>query len=101
METINSEERCNHRFKDSEGLACDERCPICEGDNQCRIAKGYLYKGPCWCQEIAVPAHILRSLRFNRFEPACICRRCLEMLAADDRRQIKQEVGLPLNGETE
>jgi hypothetical protein len=81
MEMTNSEEQWSPRLKGNECLARDEQCPICEGDNQCRIAKGFLYKGPCWCQEIAVPAHILRSLGLNRFEPACICRSCLEMVA--------------------
>ncbi len=81
METTDSEEQKAPRLTGNVSLDCDERCPICEGDNGCRIAKGYLYKGPCWCQEIAVPGHIVRSLGLNRFEPACICRTCLQMLA--------------------
>jgi bacterioferritin B len=36
--------------------------PLCGGDNRCRVAKGHLYKGPCWCHEIIVPNHILSHL---------------------------------------
>jgi hypothetical protein len=64
-----------------ECLSCVEKCPVCGGDNRCRVAKGHLYKGPCWCEEITVPGQVLRALATDRFEPACLCRICLEMLA--------------------
>src|SRR5271165_1690573 len=31
-----------------------------------RMAKGHLYKGFCWCMEIIVSSHILRSLATDR-----------------------------------
>jgi Family of unknown function (DUF5522)/Cysteine-rich CWC len=67
--------------KPSPSLSRDERCPVCGGDNQCRMAKGHLYKGYCWCDEITVPSHILRVLASSRVDPACLCRACLETAA--------------------
>lgn len=58
-----------------------QQCPWCGGDNQCRVAKGHLYKGPCWCQEMIVPNHILSRLAADRLDPACLCRPCLETIA--------------------
>jgi hypothetical protein len=65
----------------SAGLRVDETCPLCGGSNQCRVAKGELYKGPCWCHEITVPNHILSRLAADRLEPACLCRPCLQTVA--------------------
>lgn len=62
-------------------LGRDERCPLCARDNRCRVAKGHLYKGPCWCHRISVPQHILRRLAADFAEPACLCRPCLETIA--------------------
>ena len=62
-------------------LGRDEQCPLCGGDNQCRVAKGHLYKGPCWCHEISVPGHLLQRLAAERVETTCLCRPCLETLA--------------------
>jgi hypothetical protein len=81
-------EPCLHR---------DEQCPLCGRDNQCRVAKGHLYKGPCWCHEIIVPNHILTRLAADSLEPACLCRPCLETIARiaqgrDDTETILAEV---------
>src|SRR6266481_8501517 len=62
-------------------LGRDESCPLCGKDNQCRIAKGHLYKGFCWCDQIVVPGHILHRLTAEWGEPACLCRPCLETVA--------------------
>jgi len=59
----------------------DETCPLCGEDNQCRVAKGHLYKGLCWREKIVLPAHILNRLATEWVEPACICRSCLETVA--------------------
>jgi len=64
-----------------ECLSRDERCPLCHGDNHCRVAKGHLYKGACWCQEIIVPGAVLNRLAADSIEPACLCRPCLETVA--------------------
>lgn len=72
----------------------DEQCPLCGGDNQCRVAKGHLYKGPCWCHEITVPNHILNRLATDRFEPACLCRPCLETVARISRERDDTEAVL-------
>jgi hypothetical protein len=62
-------------------LSHGEQCPLCGDSNQCRVARGELYKGPCWCHEITVPQHILTQLAAERLEPACLCRPCLESVA--------------------
>jgi hypothetical protein len=62
-------------------LRRDETCPLCGKDNQCRIAKGHLYKGLCWCDQIVVPGHILSRLAAEWVEPACLCYSCLETIA--------------------
>jgi hypothetical protein len=56
-------------------------CPLCGRDNACRIAKGELYKGPCWCHEIIVPGPLLARLAEDHIDPACFCRPCLEAIA--------------------
>ena len=68
-----------------ECLGRDEQCPLCGGDNQCRVAKGHLYKGACWCHEIIVPNHILTRLVTEGVSPACFCRPCLETIARHAR----------------
>ena len=88
MKTNQTQERTSLPSIEVEGLSRDEQCPVCGGDNRCRVAKGDLYKGPCWCEEIIVPGHILRALAGDRFEPACLCRPCLETLA-----RLSQELG--------
>src|SRR5208282_5685119 len=65
-------------------LAClgrDKKCPLCGCDNQCRVAKGRLYKGPCWCHEIVISGHILRRLAQDHLEQTCLCPTCLETVA--------------------
>jgi Family of unknown function (DUF5522)/Cysteine-rich CWC len=81
MEAINSQDQASLSSTRAESLSPDEQCPVCGGDNQCRMAKGHLYKGPCWCEEIIVPIQILRVLAADRFDPACLCRVCLETVA--------------------
>jgi hypothetical protein len=78
-------------------LGRDEQCPLCGGDNQCRVAKGHLYKGPCWCHEVVVPGHVLSRLTEDRLEPACLCRPCLETVAnlsseIDDTSTLLQKI---------
>jgi hypothetical protein len=61
-------------------LRRDEQCPWCGSDNLCRVAKGTLYKGPCWCEAFQLPDPLLRTLAADRVEPACLCRACLETI---------------------
>ncbi len=61
-------------------LRRDERCPWCGTDNSCRVAKGHLYKGPCWCEEYQLPEPLLKYLAADRIEPTCLCRACLETI---------------------
>lgn len=71
----------------SQALGHGESCPLCHRDNQCRVAKGHLYKGPCWCHRIIVPGHILSKLAEDFLDPACFCRPCLETIARISREQ--------------
>ena len=81
METKESHEEPSPIPAQPECLGRDEQCPLCGGDNHCRVAKGHLYKGPCWCHEVVIPNHILSRLAADRLEPACLCRPCLEAVA--------------------
>jgi uncharacterized protein (TIGR00290 family) len=58
-------------------LGRQEQCPLCGGDNACRLGKGHLYKGPCWCEALAVPAPLLKRMAAEWVDPACLCRSCL------------------------
>jgi hypothetical protein len=69
-----------------------ERCPLCGKDNNCRVAKGCLYKGACWCHEINVPAHVLRHLAAEWLEPACLCRPCLETISRIAQEHADMEI---------
>jgi hypothetical protein len=71
-------------------LSSAEQCPVCGGVNQCRLAKGHLYKGPCWCEEITVASRVLGSFVSDSLQPVGLCRSCLERLA-----QISRESGDP------
>jgi len=62
-------------------LGHGEQCPLCARDNDCRVAKGHLYKDACWCHEIIVPKQILDRLAEDTIDPACFCRPCLETIA--------------------
>jgi hypothetical protein len=68
-----------------------ERCPLCGQDNNCRVAKGCLYKGACWCHEIHVPAHVLRHLAAEWLEPACLCHPCLETISRISSEHVAME----------
>lgn len=84
----------------------DRRCPVCAGANHCRVADGSLYKGPCWCEEASVPSPVLRFLVESQLEAACLCRRCLGLLAEHARRlndpaQILARVRAEIQGATD
>jgi len=59
----------------------DQRCPICGAGNDCRIANGCTYKGPCWCEAITIPAPLQRHLTGEFQQCACFCGECLRLLA--------------------
>jgi hypothetical protein len=68
-----------------------KNCPLCGGDNQCRVAEGHLYKGPCWCHEIVVSEHVLRRLAQDLLEQTCLCPTCLETVARLTREYADPE----------
>jgi len=94
METKEPQEKPSVDADQSPCLGRDEECPLCGHDNQCRVAKGHLYKGPCWCYEIAVPHQILSRLAAESAKPACLCRPCLETVARISRELDSTEAVL-------
>jgi hypothetical protein len=86
-----------------ECLSRAEQCPLCGGDNQCRVARGHLYKGPCWGEEITVPSRVLGTFVSDSLQPVCLCRSCLERLAqisreSGDTTTVKKDFYLDENG---
>jgi hypothetical protein len=65
----------------SESFSNDQRCPVCGGANECRIANGCLYKSPCWCETASIPPTVQRYFADLGLEPTCLCKTCLERLA--------------------
>ena len=94
MDATNSQPEPSSPSVASACLGRDEQCPLCGSDNRCRVAKGHLYKGPCWCHEIIVPGHILNRLAADQMEPSCLCRPCLETVAQVSREQDDTEAVL-------
>ena len=64
-----------------ETAVCPASCPVCGAANECRLVRGSLYKGPCWCEARSIPVPVLRQLASELPEPACLCPRCLATVA--------------------
>ncbi|HEV7406512.1 MAG TPA: cysteine-rich CWC family protein [Chthoniobacteraceae bacterium] len=58
-------------------------CPVCAGPNECRMETGEGFKGACWCAGLSVSAAALERLLGHVAERRCLCRSCLERIAAD------------------
>ena len=58
-------------------ISREQQCPVCGGPNQCRVANGQAYKGPCWCESFTVPAEVQRLLAATYPDRACLCGECL------------------------
>lgn len=58
-------------------------CPVCHAPNGCRLETGEPYKGPCWCEAPTLSAAAVRRLLSELPEPRCLCRTCLESIAAN------------------
>lgn len=58
-------------------------CPICWKPNGCRIETGEPYKGPCWCEGPTLSSAALHRLLSDAPEQRCVCRSCLEAIAAN------------------
>lgn len=58
-------------------------CPICARPNDCRLEAGDAFKGPCWCAHLVVAPTALERLMGHVAERRCLCRTCLERIAAD------------------
>ena len=56
----------------------EQLCPVCGRQNECRVANGCAYKGPCWCEAFIIPADVQRQLVESCPERACLCRDCLK-----------------------
>jgi hypothetical protein len=58
-------------------------CPVCWQPNGCRLETGESYKGPCWCEQPTLSAAAVRRLLSDLPEQRCLCRACLEGIAAN------------------
>jgi hypothetical protein len=58
-------------------------CPACGRPNLCRLETGEAYQGRCWCEGPILSASTLNRLLADLPEPRCLCRSCLEKIAAD------------------
>jgi hypothetical protein len=62
-------------------VSCDVAvCPACGAANNCRRAATDLYKGPCWCESVAVSAEAIARLPESVRGAACLCRACIVRL---------------------
>lgn len=59
------------------------RCPVCDAPNGCRLETGEAYKGRCWCEHLTLPTGAVRRLQAELPDPRCLCRTCLESIAAN------------------
>jgi hypothetical protein len=66
--------------------ACAARCPLCGAANECQLATAHPYKGPCWCERVAVTREDLVRLPADLPRSACLCRDCLAKLTGDAGR---------------
>jgi hypothetical protein len=57
-------------------------CAVCAAPNGCRLESGIPYKGPCWCERPVLLSSTLQRLLVELPEQRCLCRGCLETIAA-------------------
>jgi hypothetical protein len=55
---------------------------VCGAPNGCRLESGEAYKGPCWCEQVVLPNSTLRRILAELPDQRCLCRGCLETIAA-------------------
>ncbi len=56
-------------------------CPVCRQPNLCRLATGEGYRGPCWCESIAVSPSTAQYLKASLPAGSCLCQSCLQAYA--------------------
>jgi hypothetical protein len=59
------------------------RCPLCGGVNDCQLCTTGAYKGPCWCEKVAIPDELLARVPVEQRNRACICRACVAAFHAE------------------
>ena len=62
-----------------------QRCPLCGSKNDCRIANGCAYQGPCWCEAAIIPTTFQRHPA-SIHPHACLCRERLNLVVAEATR---------------
>ena len=58
-------------------LTREQLCPVCGRENQCRVANGNAYDGPCWCEAFTLPAEVQQRLADVCPDRICLCGDCL------------------------
>lgn len=54
----------------------DRQCPLCGGDNQCKV--GVHKQVTCWCMETKFPKELLNAVPKESKGKQCICQDCLD-----------------------
>jgi hypothetical protein len=53
-------------------------CPLCGGENNCRLCTSAADNGPCWCESAIIPPELLMRVPVEACNRACICRNCVD-----------------------
>jgi hypothetical protein len=52
-------------------------CPLCGGENNCRLCSAECDKDSCWCAKVNVPPALLEQVPSALKNQACICQPCV------------------------
>lgn len=61
-----------------------DRCPVCQGPNDCLMAAGEADATGCWCSLIRVPLSVRERVPVALRNVACICPKCVAEPAGPD-----------------
>src|SRR5688572_7867490 len=70
-----------------------QRCPLCGSRNDCRVANGCAYQGPCWCEAAIIPRTVQHHLAAV-YPRACLCPECLNLVVAETTRDASANLVL-------
>jgi len=73
-----------------------ERCPLCDGPNDCQLCTHGTYRGPCWCMSTDIPEELLALVPEDYRGRACLCRSCV---SAFELRQTPKPTTAILTGD--
>jgi hypothetical protein len=65
-------------------------CPLCGNPNECQLCTAAVYKGPCWCYGVQIPAALVARVPDESRNRSCICRRCVEEFQRHEGAKLPQ-----------